>query len=354
MLFHGDIKPSFMKLLGPLFIGGMLLVIALEFFLLLREESAPPLASTQYYTQGNIMIESIDHQTREVIENKPFSRFEGETLGLDKHLDFSSLDFIEPFVMVSSIASGDFNNDGWQDIVLGDRRGIILYKNIGGRFMLQEMNIPKIEDLNVIVVAYVDINNDGWQDIFLTSHRGGNYFILNDKEGFQNPKVLQAPVEGVEATLAASFGDFNKDGYLDFINGNGFSFSEWKSPSIATVPPSVANKLVINKGLDFKEYNLSESIGNTLSVLLSDFTNDHNLDLIIGNDFEAPDIFYTGDTAGVFKKILAEDKVIPLSAEETMGIDVADFNNDLYMDIYVVGVYGVYIDVSQSGYKAKV
>ena len=125
-------------------------MIVLEFFVLLRAESAPALKSSQYYIQGEIMIESIDHKTRDVLENKPFSRFEGEILGLDKHLDFSSLDFAHPFVWISSIASGDFNNDGWQDIVLGDRQGILLYKNLEeSTFILQETNIPKIKDLPI-------------------------------------------------------------------------------------------------------------------------------------------------------------------------------------------------------------
>jgi len=338
MLFRGDIKSSFMKLLRSLFIGGILLVIALEFFLLLREESAPLLASIRYYTQGNIMIESIDHQERDVIENKPFSRFEGEALGLDKHLDFSSLDFVHPFVRTSSIASGDFNNDGWQDIVLGDRQGILLYKNLGGRFMLQEANIPEIKDLNVIVVAFIDINNDGWQDMYLTSYGGRNFFVINDKKGFQNPKVLKTPNEGAEVTLAASFGDFNRDGYPDFINGNGFSLNGWRVPYKIRVPLSATNAVVINKELDFKEYKLSEAVGETLSVLLSDFTNDHNPDLIIGNDFDAPDIFYTGNAMGVFNKILSEEGIVPISVRDHMGIDVADFNNDLYMDIYLANL----------------
>ena len=325
-------------------------MIVLEFFVLLRAESAPALKSSQYYIQGEIMIESIDHKTRDVLENKPFSRFEGEILGLDKHLDFSSLDFAHPFVWISSIASGDFNNDGWQDIVLGDRQGILLYKNLEeSTFILQETNIPKIKDLNVIITAFVDIDNDGWQDIYVTSYGGRNYFIMNDKKGFQNPKVLEAPNEGVEATLAVSFGDLNKDGYLDFINGNGFASNEWSSPLQIPVPPSAANTIVINNGLDFKVYNPNEAIGETLSVLLSDFINDHNLDLIIGNDFDAPDIFYTGKATGVFKKILAEDGIIPISVRESMGIDVADFDNDLYMDIYVSGVSSVDFPMKRSG-----
>ncbi|MDA1169503.1 MAG: VCBS repeat-containing protein, partial [bacterium] len=38
------------------------------------------------------------------------------------------------------------------------------------------------------------------------------------------------------------------------------------------------------------------------------------------------------------KEILNTDNIIPVSAGATMSADTADFNNDLYMDIYMVGI----------------
>ena len=313
-------------------------MIVLGFFILLQDASAPVLKSSQYYTEGTISIESINHQKRESLEDKPFSRFEGEVFGLSKHLDFSVLSLTGPFVRSSAIASGDFNNDGWQDIVLANSAGILLYKNLGtNKFVRQEVSVPEVDDLRVIVAAFVDIDNDGWQDIYLASLGGKNYFLLNDRKGFQNPRVIPALNQETEVPQAVSFGDLGKDGYLDFVNGNAYTFlSERPLP-----PLPAANKIVINKGLNFKEYNVEETIGRTMSVLLADFTNDHNLDLIIGEDSKEPDIFYTGDKAGIFKRVLASDGVIPISVTANMSIDVADFNNDLYMDIYLVGIsYG--------------
>ena len=48
-----------------------------------------------------------------------------------------------------------------------------------------------------------------------------------------------------------------------------------------------------------------------------------------------PDIFYAGDGKGGLRKILKDDGIIPISTHDTMSTDVADFNNDLYMDIYM-------------------
>jgi len=291
------------------------------------------LMAEHYYTEKDISIESISHQKRGTSGTKPFSRYEGDAFGLDKHLDFSASDFIPPLARTSSIASGDYNNDHWPDILLGNRKGILLYKNLGtNKFALQKIDIPEINDLSVIVVAFVDIDNDGWQDIYLTSFgEGKNYFILNDRAGFKNSKIITVPNEGALVTKATSFADLDKNGDLDFVHGNWFHDFTSPLPSKNGIE---TNKLIRNKDLQFKEESLEEFLGQTLSVSLSDFNNDNNPDLIIANDFAEPDIFYVGNALGELKEIKKADNIIPISAFGTMSIDVADFNNDLIMDMY--------------------
>ena len=321
-----------MKLFQSLLIFILVGVVIGEFFILLREEKAPVLPYRFFYMQDNITIESIDHQDRNKTENKSFSKYEGDVFNLNKHNNFSVLEFFQPFSRGRGIAGGDFNNDGWQDILLGTNKGVILYRNIGGRFVLQNINLVNVPslDLGVYVAAFVDIDNDGWQDIYLTTYGGNNFFLLNDKKSFKNPKVLEAPNTGAVLTTAVSFGDLDKDGWLDFVNGNWYLYP--------TEVGAETNKLIRNNALQYIEEDLQEFRGQALSVLLSDFTNNNNLDLITGDEFEAPDNFHWGDGEGGFHAIKKADGVIPASAHFNMSIDVADFNNDLYMDIYVSGV----------------
>ena len=76
--------------------------------------------------------------------------------------------------------------------------------------------------------------------------------------------------------------------------------------------------------------------GQTHSVLLSDFNLDGQPDLAVGNDYRVADTYYLGQKKGHFNKIRNQDKVIPLTTQNTMSIDSGDFNNDLIPDIYLV------------------
>ncbi len=80
--------------------------------------------------------------------------------------------------------------------------------------------------------------------------------------------------------------------------------------------------------------------GETLSILLSDFNLDGNLDLIEANDFEQPDIFSFGDGRGGFRQIKSADKIIPHSTTTSMSVKTADLDNDLLPEIYVSQIAG--------------
>jgi len=279
-----------------------------------------------FYESGELSVETIAHRPRSVIGNKPFTRFDGNSLGINRSSSFSLLEYHLPFAEGDAIASGDVDNDGWTDLLMGTNKGIVLFKNNGGTFSIMELSLPKIQNLDVFVAALVDINNDGWLDIYVTGYADKNYFILNNEGSFAEDQLLEVPNSGALVTQATAFADIDKDGDLDFVNGNWF----YLSASEAT------NTLILNNNLEFQEKDLQEINGMTLTVLLSDFTNDHNIDLLIGNDFAEPDIFYSGDGNGHFEEIRSD--IIPVSTFFTMSGDSGDLNNDLVLDIYIGGL----------------
>lgn len=284
--------------------------------------------------QDKIHINHKPFQSRSAPGEKLFTRYEGKYFGIEKDNQFSMTDFWPPFYNGRGLASGDFNNDGWQDLVLATETGVLLYVNSEGKgFTRQELNVPKIASLNSVIVALVDINNDGWLDLYLTSYRTGNYYIINDDGIFNSANLYSSPTKNNVLSYALSFGDIDRDGDLDAAIGNWFFGFAKRIP-----PPDASNSFHINQNGKFTEKVMPGITGETLSIILSDFNQDQKQDLIVGNDFEQPDIFYTGDGKGGFKIITAQDRMIPISAQTTMSIDTGDINNDLLKDIYVAQI----------------
>jgi uncharacterized membrane protein YraQ (UPF0718 family) len=284
------------------------------------------------HAEGDIRVESVAYRPRGPVAGLPFTRREGHELGLD-YGDVMYLDFMVPFSQGRGIASGDFDNDGWTDLAVATNRGVLLYRNLGtGRFAPVPLGAAGLGALNVMLVAFVDVDRDGWLDLYLGAFGDADYFVLNDRNGFRQPHVLKVPHQGALFIQAASFFDLDRDGYLDFVKGNWFFQIPGAFPSARAT-----NYLARNRGgRAFDQVALDEIPGDTLSTLISDINGDGHPDMIIGNDFMEPDIYYLGKPGGQFRQLVAGD-VVPISALATMSLDSADFNNDLILDLYVAG-----------------
>jgi uncharacterized membrane protein YraQ (UPF0718 family) len=291
-------------------------------------KSVVPLPQNSFLTQGNITVSYLAMAARPPVDGKPFTKHAGEQFGIHP-TKFLFTELTEPFLMGRGIASGDFNNDNWPDIVLAGSDGVYLYKNLGGkRFAGKKLiGADKVEPF---IVALVDINNDGWLDVFITGYGGKNFYILNDKNDFQKIEIISVPSENVILTAAASFGDIDRDGLLDLALGN-FSFG----PPKAFVPSYSDNRLLKNTGAGFLRLPLDEIKGETLSTLFTDINNDGLVDLIVGNDQEVPDMYYLNSAGKSLRLLKAADGIIPVTSRNTMSVDSADFDNDLKLDIFV-------------------
>ena len=272
---------------------------------------------------------------------KPFTRVEAWHLGIDRPLEFSFADMWPPFWDGRSIAAGDFNRDGNVDIVYAStEKGLYFFAGDGkGKFTRVEMPVGRVKDMPVFNAALVDIDNDGWPDLFIATFRQGNYIIRNVNGLFDVANMT--PVKNRDdavLTSALTFGDINGDGYLDAAIGN------WAAGWYRRIPGEEARSRVIfndnGKMTGEKFTELPGLPGETLSILFSDFNMDGKLDLLVGNDFEIPDIFYIGDGEGGFREIKRKDGIIPMTTTTTMAIKVADLHNTGKPEIYVAQIAG--------------
>ena len=282
--------------------------------------------------QGNrVSIKATAFQPRAGSDDVAFTRYDGSLFGLDQSNPFTPRDFYPPFFNGGGIASGDINRDGWPDIASANGRLVVVFLNQNGEsFIPLEIDVTGQDDTAIFNVALVDINGDGWLDIFGTTYLQGNFYLLSDEGKFTSAGLRQSPRGKSVLSSTASFGDVDRDGDLDAVIGNWFAGASKKHP-----PPHSENQLWINEDGVFKVQALPEMVGETLSTLLSDWNGDGALDLVVGNDFEAPDIYYLGDGKGGFELVEKRDGIIPVSTQTTMSIDTGDFDNDLDLDIFV-------------------
>ncbi len=281
--------------------------------------------------QASVSITSSPFQARIGDDDTSVTRYEGGIFGLTQKNYFSPRDFYPPFFNGGGISSGDLNRDGWPDIVAANGALISVFMNQAGeRFVPVEIDVTGQADVSIFNVALIDINGDGWLDLFGTTYLQGNFYLLNDKGAFTSAGLRQPPRGNAVLSSTASFGDIDRDGDLDAVVGNWFAGASKQHP-----PPNSQNEVWMNDGDRFVVTPLDELVGETLSTLLSDWNGDGWLDLIVGNDFAAPDIYYIGDGMGGFDPVERGDGVIPHSTQSTMSIDTADFDNDLDLDIFI-------------------
>ena len=263
---------------------------------------------------------------------KQFTRHEGGELGLNYTGTFNISDLWEPFYYGRGLASGDFNNDGWSDLVSGSENGIQLFLNDKGAFRKQVLEIPQLGALNTFVVSFVDIDNDGWLDLFIGSYFRGNYYLLNSGGKFSAENFHKIEGDRQTMTIGLSFGDVDRDGYLEAAVGN------WYYGFPREVPTDAAQNYLLNWKSKSKAYTRSAlpgPTGETLSVLITDFNGDDYQDVLVGNDFIQPDIFYMGTKKGELRMLTREEGLVKTAAHTTMSIDTADIDHDLNLEVYI-------------------
>lgn len=255
----------------------------------------------------------------------------------------------------AGVGAGDFNNDGLVDLFFSSNQGQNkLYRN-QGKLQFEDITetaaIPQDGGWST-GVSVVDINNDGLLDIYVCrvgnfeSLKGKNQLLVN--QGAQNgvPRFRdEAAAYGLDFSgfsTQAAFFDYDKDGDLDCyllnhsVHQNG-TFGERKQFT-GTYHPLTGDRIFRNDGSNkpfadvTKESGINSSaIGYGLGIAVSDINLDGWPDIYIGNDFHENDYLYINQRNGTFREELAQRTTE--TSQFSMGVDVADINNDALPDI---------------------
>lgn len=197
-----------------------------------------------------------------------------------------------------------------------------------------------------------DYDNDGDQDIYVNNF-GPNVLYRNNGDGTFTDVTRAAGVEaGDRVGAGACFLDMDRDGDLDLFVANyvGFTFETHQISHMNGFPayvgplhyPPTANVLFRNNGDGtFIDVSVASGIaslsGAGMGVIASDLDNDGDTDIIVGNDLR-PDFVLQNDGNGKFKEVgaflgLAYDSFG--NVQGSMGVECADWNNDGWFDVYI-------------------
>ncbi len=267
-----------------------------------------------------------------------------------------------PEDMGSGVAWGDYDNDGWQDLLIVNFSGSIDKEptaTIGSKLYHNEQNgtfrdVTKESGLSFNsfgnAAVWVDINNDGWQDAIITNY-GKNMLYINNGDGtFQDQS--EASGIGVEDGFwtGIACGDYNKDGYVDlyicgYVDYEYHPAGETSNQYNAAVPVSlnpssfvpVKNVLYQNNQdgtfTDVTEQaGVTNEQGRSLSAVWSDLDEDGWQDLYVANDV-SDNVLYKNNGDGTFAEI--SHPAFVADYRGAMGIAVGDWNNDEDLDMFI-------------------
>ena len=264
----------------------------------------------------------------------------------------------EYFYNGGGVASGDFNNDGLVDLYFsGNQVENKLYLNKGKlRFedITQKSGTAGRKEGWKTGISLVDINADGWLDIYVcysglrdSTLRRNQLFVNNHDLTFID-KAKEYGLDDSGYSTQATFLDYDLDGDLDcFLVNHNLAGYQRKEASVMrnAYDYNAGDKLFRNDGINVgssprftdisKEAGIkSNPLGFGLGVMVSDVNKDGYPDIYVTNDYVEDDYLYINQKNGTYKDELRER--ISHTSYSSMGVDIADVNNDGLADIFTL------------------
>ena len=261
------------------------------------------------------------------------------------------------------VAVGDLTGDGLPELVLtANQDGPTLYLN-RGRFRFRDVTRPAglrtARGSWTTGVTLADVNGDGRLDIYLCRAGPGapatraNQLWINQGVGADSVPTFteEAARYGVADegySTQAAFLDHDRDGDLDLfvINNSPRPASSFGVRNTRHVrDPYGGAKLLRNdpapggsgQARRFTDVSAragihSPEVAFGLGIAVSDVNRDGWPDVYVSNDFFERDYLYVNRRDGTFAETL--DRQMPVVSYYSMGLDVADVDDDGWPDVY--------------------
>jgi enediyne biosynthesis protein E4 len=291
-----------------------------------------------------------------------------------------------PQPMCGGIAIFDYDSDGLYDIFFTNGASLPELQKNGPRFynrLLRNRGNGDFEDVTqkaglegahmdfCFGVAAGDFDNDGHTDLFICN-AGPNVLYRNNGDGTFNDITAESRLDGKPKDLlsvCAAWLDYDNDGWLDLVvsqytywhpltdvpcrirDGSlrvpeaTLSESDRSKPVdmychpkiVAAVPHTLYRNLGDGTFADVSEQaGFTSSLGKGMGIGIADFNQDGWVDIFVAND-TVRNFLFVNQGDGTFQEsallygVAYNEAAAIVSA---MGCDVKDFNNDGWVDIF--------------------
>ncbi|MCP5518455.1 MAG: VCBS repeat-containing protein [Verrucomicrobiales bacterium] len=254
----------------------------------------------------------------------------------------------------AAAAACDYDQDGHLDVFLTSsalgstnrlfrNRGDGSFEDVAEQVGLAAGNV----DGASIDAVWADYDNDGRRDLYLVRW-GANVLYHNEGNGTFREVTSVAGVGDTGNGTCAVWFDYNDDHQLDLYVGNYFrrvdlfalEDTRIMHEDFETARDGGDNVLYRNNG-DGTFTDVSQELGVadtgwTLDVGAADYDNDGDQDLFVANDFGQDRLFRLNADA-TFTDVT--DTALGWDTYKGMNIDLGDFNNDGWLDLYICNIY---------------
>ncbi len=284
------------------------------------------------------------------------------------HTNAMSPDRYLPETMGPGVAFLDYDNDGWMDIYMVNSgscdffkpktplRNALYRNNRDGTFTDVTEKAGVGGGTFGMGVAVGDYDNDGYPDILVTSY-GRCILYHNNRDGTFTDVTDKAGVAAPGWTTSALWFDYDNDGKLDLFLCSFVEFGLGKNIicgdnklgrryyCIPRVFKPTPNFLFHNNGDGTftevsKGTDIEKSLGKGLGAVAADLNNDGRMDLFVAND-TVQNFLFMNRGKGKWEEIgLASEVGFSANGQPRsgMGVDSVDFEGDGWQDLFVSNV----------------
>jgi len=284
--------------------------------------------SRNYYTP------KADSLLRRVIGYKDLSEFEYSDF-IRKQVGYDEVVFSDVTseigmenVRAGRVAWGDYNNDGFQDILLDGRR---LFRNMKGIHFVEVTQAAFPDTIRGNGGLWGDFDNDGDLDIIT---KDPEFIWLNDLGTFYKVEGTNSIQDNQVSTEGVGIGDINKDGFLDVYFAN-YEKNYVNEEDQLFRGIGDGNFLEITERADMLPKDGKNRAGR--GVNMCDYDLDGDLDIFVSNYRLTDNFLWQNDGTGHFKNNALKLGIAGDEVEgwwgHTIGSEWADIDNDGDFDL---------------------